>query len=189
MNPLEMFQDLVEQVPAFLQPLIVALAGAVPFIEGEGAVTIGILGGMHPLLAATAATLGSFTCVFIAVQLSSRARTAILSQRSRRRELALSGGGTGQALPNTADLAADPQPKFSARQTARRAKFHRSFARYGVPGVSLLGPLLLPPIFTATMLAALGIPKQRILLWQAAGIVLWVAVSAVVFGLVVSTVH
>ena len=44
MNPIEQliagFQDLVAQVPALLQPLILMAAGAVPFIEGEGAAII-----------------------------------------------------------------------------------------------------------------------------------------------------
>ncbi|MGO2029644.1 MAG: small multidrug efflux protein, partial [Glutamicibacter ardleyensis] len=44
MNLIESFQDLISQVPELAQPLIVALASAVPFIEGEGAATIGILG-------------------------------------------------------------------------------------------------------------------------------------------------
>ncbi len=35
-----------------------------------------------------------------------------------------------------------------------------------MPGVSLLGPLLLPAQFTATMLAAAGVRKARILVWR-----------------------
>src|SRR6478735_9258907 len=49
---IETFQDLVAQVPDLVQPFIIAGAGAVPFIEGEGAVTIGILGGINPIIAA-----------------------------------------------------------------------------------------------------------------------------------------
>ena len=48
------FQDLVAQMPDLLRPVIVALAGAVPFIEGEGAAAIGIVGGIHPVVAALA---------------------------------------------------------------------------------------------------------------------------------------
>jgi hypothetical protein len=48
------FQGLVGQVPDLLQPLIIAAAGAVPFIEGEGSALIGVVGGLHPLVAASA---------------------------------------------------------------------------------------------------------------------------------------
>lgn len=178
MNLIETFQDLVDKVPELVQPIIVALAGAVPFIEGEGAVTIGIMGGVHPLVAALAATLGSFICVFIIVQLSAGARQAILTRRGR----------SGLAVAEGSASVADPAPE-SARKAARRAKFQRSFDRYGVPGVSLLGPLLLPPMFTAPMLIAVGVEKSRVLLWQAMGIMLWVAICTVLFTAVLATVR
>lgn len=53
MNPIEQlirgFQDLVAQVPELVQPLVVMLAGAVPFIEGEIAAMVGVIGGINPI--------------------------------------------------------------------------------------------------------------------------------------------
>ncbi|WP_314425904.1 small multidrug efflux protein [uncultured Microbacterium sp.] len=171
MNLVESFQDIVAQVPDLVQPLIVALAGAIPFIEGEGAVAIGIIGGIHPVIAAIAAIVGNFVCVAILVIASSGARTAIVN-RARTREAALVGGGAAPAVETEA----------APRGSARREKFQRAFERYGVPGVSLLGPLLLPTHFTATMLAASGVGKVRILIWQAVAIIGWTTVVAVIIG-------
>jgi len=140
------FQDLVSQVPDLVQPLIVALAGAVPFIEGEGAVTIGIIGGIHPIVAAVAAAAGNFLCVAIIVLASSRARVAVTTR-----------GGTVAEKP----------------VSARREKFQKAYHRYGTPGVSLLGPLLIPTQFTAAALAATGVPARRVLLWQGIAIAMW----------------
>jgi hypothetical protein len=173
MNLIETFQNLVAQVPELVQPLIVALAGAIPFIEGEGAVSIGIIGGIPPVVAAIAAMVGNFLCVAVLVLASSGARQAVVN-RSRARTAALAGGGTAEEAPvDTAD---------TGRSTARREKFQRAFERYGVPGVSLLGPLLLPTQFTATMLAAAGIGKARILFWQALAIIGWTTIVAVIIG-------
>lgn len=173
MNLIETFQNLVAQVPELVQPLIVALAGAIPFIEGEGAVSIGIIGGIPPVVAAIAAIAGNFLCVVVVVLVSSGARQAVVN-RSRARAVALAGGGTADEVPaDTAD---------TGRGTARREKFQRAFERYGVPGVSLLGPLLLPTQFTATMLAASGIGKARILFWQALAIIGWTTIVAVIVG-------
>ncbi|MFK3676647.1 small multidrug efflux protein [Microbacterium sp. NPDC090218] len=174
MNLIETFQNLVAQVPELVQPLLVALAGAIPFIEGEGAVSIGILGGIPPVVAAIAAMVGNFLCVMVLVLASSGARKAVMN-RSHAKAVALAGGGTA-AETTTAD------PAESDRGTARREKFQRAFERYGVPGVSLLGPLLLPTQFTATMLAASGIGKARILFWQALAIIGWTTVIAVIIG-------
>jgi len=171
MNLVETFQNLVAQVPELIQPLIVALAGAIPFIEGEGAVAIGIIGGIHPVIAAIAAIAGNFLCVTILVLAGAGARSAIVN-RSRTREVVHADGTT----------TVEPVAAEADRGSARREKFQRAFERYGVPGVSLLGPLLLPTHFTATMLAAAGIGKARVLFWQAVAIIGWTTAVAVIVG-------
>jgi hypothetical protein len=186
MNLIDTFQDLVAQVPEFLQPLVVALAGAVPFIEGEGAASIGIIGGINPVIAAIAGIVGNFVCVALLVLLGSGARDAVVSRRRARlraRETVVVGGG--------AEGAVDPldAPVPAEEITPRKAKFQRAFERYGVPGVSLLGPLLLPTHFTATMLAAAGVAKARILLWQGVAIVAWTTLLTVLISNVVNAVH
>lgn len=177
MNLIETFQNLVAQVPELVQPLIVALAGAVPFIEGEGAASIGIIGGINPVVAAIAGIIGNFVCVAVLVLASSGARQAIVN-RSRARKAALVGGGSVDEVTPAAGNEGQP--------SARREKFQRALERYGVPGVSLLGPLLLPTQFTATMLAATGVSKARILFWQGLAIVGWTTILTVIVG---SAVH
>lgn len=173
MNLIETFQNLVAQVPELVQPLIVALAGAIPFIEGEGAAAIGIIGGIHPAIAAIAAIIGNFLCVAILVLLSSGARQAIVTRRAQSREAASTVNGAS----GTATVVDE-----SDRGSARKQKFQSALSRYGVPGVSLLGPLLLPTQFTATMLAAAGVGKVRVLIWQAIAIVGWTTVITLIIS-------
>jgi hypothetical protein len=183
MNLIETFQDLVAQVPELVQPLIVALAGAVPFIEGEGAAAIGIIGGIHPIVAAVAAVIGNFLCVAVVVFVSAGARDAVVSRtraKAQARESVVVGGS---AEPVPASV-----PIENERKAARTAKFQRAFERYGVPGVSLLGPLLLPTQFTATMLAAAGVGRVRILIWQAVAIIGWTTLITLILTGVISAV-
>jgi len=146
------FQNLVAGVPDLVQPLVVALAGAVPFIEGEGAAAIGIIGGIPPVVAALAGAIGNLICVAVVVLATSRVRTAVTTRR----------GGAEKPV------------------TARREKFERAYHRYGTPGVSLLGPLLLPTQFTAAALTSTGVPPMRVLAWQAAAIALWTTVITLI---------
>lgn len=169
MNLIETFQNLVAQVPELVQPLVVALAGAVPFIEGEGAAAIGILGGIHPIVAAVAGITGNFLCVLVLVMLAARARAAVVNRRRARVLVAADGTEITDADADGIRIDADD----SARKAARKQKFTRALERYGVPGVSLLGPLLLPTMFTATMLIAVGVRTARVLVWQAVAIVGW----------------
>jgi len=176
------FQDAVLHVPDLLQPVIVAAAGAVPFIEGEGAATIGVLGGIHPVVAAVSGIVGNVLCVALVVLLGSGARGAVVQRRRR------TTAARAQAAPSLVPASGEPHAASGAGEAAveeapasspRREKFQRAFSRWGVPGVSLLGPLLLPTQFTATMLATAGVAPRRILLWQGVAIVGWTTLLTV----------
>lgn len=161
------FQDLVAQVPEVVQPLIVALAGTVPFIEGEGSAAIGVIGGLHPVVAGIAGAVGNLVAVTIVVLLGSRIREAAVARRRRAavvrdRELVGAGG-----------MAASPAPKPTKPESKGRRRVKRWLTRFGVPGASLLAPIALPTHFTAATLVASGVPKGWVLLWQAVAIVLW----------------
>jgi len=159
------FQDAVAQVPEFVQPLIVAAAGAVPFIEGEGGAIVGVVGGLPPVVAGLAAAVGNMLCVFVVVVVAARARGAIVNR----------------ARADAADAAADEKPRSKGRE-----RFQRWLVRFGVPGASLLGPLALPTHFTAATLVATGVPVRRILFWQALAIVLWTTIATVSVSLAVA---
>jgi hypothetical protein len=185
MDLVEILQNLLGQVPELVQPLIVAIAGAIPFVEGEGGVAIGILGGIPPVVAAIAAMAGNFLTVAALVLLGSGARNAVVT---RRREKVLVRDGAPARAGSTLEVPPGARSDDS-RNAVRRAKFQRAYERYGVPGVSLLGPLLLPTHFTATMLAASGVGKARILIWQAIAIIAWTTLTALIISGVLGAVR
>jgi hypothetical protein len=150
------FQELVGIVPVLVQPLIIAVAAAVPFIEGELSSVIGVVGGVHPAVAAAAGMAGNFLCVLGVVMATARVRSAVAARVGRR------DGEPGER----------PKPQSKGRQ-----RFARWLDRFGVPGASLLGPLALPTQFTSATLVASGVSVPRVLIWQAAAIVLWTTVA------------
>jgi hypothetical protein len=173
MNPIEQlianFQNLVAMVPEIIQPFIVMLAGAIPFIEGEGAAIIGVVGGINPIVAAIAGAAGNFLSVLLVVLLSSRARTAVVRRRGGQARVAVGAPGT------VATMEAPPaQPESKGR-----LRFKRWLVRFGVPGASILGPLAIPTQFTAAILVAGGTPRTWVLLWQGIAIAFWTTVGTV----------
>lgn len=178
MNPVEPvvqgFRDLVANVPDVVQPLVIALAGAVPFVEGELATAVGVLGGLNPIVAGIAAAGGNFLCVFLIVTLSSRVRTATLARRARREAVRVPVDPTERR----SDAPAEPPTKVKPDSKGKE-RFRRYLNRYGVPGASLLGPLAMPTQFTAALLVAGGVSRPRVLLWQGIAIILWTAISTV----------
>jgi len=196
MSIIDHLQNLLGMLPGPLQPLVSALAGMIPFVEGEGGAAIGILGGVPPVLAALAAMAGNFLIVAGLVLASSGAREAVVTRRGARAPVAVGAARAGSRAGTAdgfdpadgADVLPAPQP-MNPRKAARREKFQRAYERFGVPGVSLLGPLLLPTHFTATMLAATGVRKGWILLWQGIAIVGWTTVTALIITGVISVVQ
>ncbi len=171
MNPIEQlirgFQDLVAYVPELVQPFVVMLAGAVPFVEGELAAMVGVIGGINPIVAGVAAAIGNFASVLFVVLVTARARTAVTDRRAAR--VMATAGAVGSAEEFAAEK---PESKG-------RAKFKRWLIRFGVPGASILGPFAIPTQFTSAILVAGGTPRAWVLLWQGVAIVIWTTVGTV----------
>lgn len=192
-NPYEWLQSFIDQVPDILQPFIVALAGAIPYIEGEGAAAFGILAGINPIVAAIAGAVGNILCVLGVVLLGSRIREKVVARRAARTG-ATRGAAAGVATPhgesNEGTVSADAagtdattvsvleQPGRTAdgkptRRAKGREKLRRWLVKFGVPGTSLLAPLALPTMLTAAFFVGSGVPKQWVILWQIIAIVAW----------------
>jgi hypothetical protein len=200
-NPYEWLQNFIAQVPEILQPLIVALAGAIPYIEGEGAAAFGIIAGIQPVVAAIAGAMGNILCVLGVVFLGSRIRERVVSRRVARAETSetgssvvaaplgtsIDGAGSDAEARNTKAVSVLEQPgddeeETSTKPTRRakgRARLHRWMVRFGVPGASLLAPLALPTMLTAAFFIGSGVPKQWVVLWQVVAIVLWTSAVAI----------
>ncbi len=77
-NPIEnlirLLQGLATNVPDLLLPVLVALAGTIPFVEGEVSSVIGIFAGLDPVVSGLAGAIGNFASVLVVVLLGSRIR-------------------------------------------------------------------------------------------------------------------
>lgn len=121
-------QELMSQVPDAVQPLVIALAGAVPFIEGEASAALGVIGGVHPVVAALAGMAGNLLCVVVVVLLGSRIREAVVRRRAgRRAQAAGASGAAAVAVPagswseGQAESTAVPAPAGAAASASGRA--------------------------------------------------------------------
>lgn len=156
MDVLQNLQDFTESLPAALQFLGVGLAALVPYVEGEGAAIIGAVAGISPWLAIPVAISANIAIVTVIVLSFDRMRAAVINRRIARGK--------------------DPAPRSEKQQKTRRA-----FEKYGVPGVSLLGPFLLPTHFTSAALVSFGAARGYVILWQAVAIALYAVVVGGLF--------
>lgn len=147
-----MLQDLLVQLHSLVSDLapwqqVLALVpvGALPFIESYFGSFLGTTLGIHPLLAVPAAVAGNVLATFALIGLAGRTRDAVTRGRSSTTE----------------------------KPSRFRAKIATALEKYGVPGVSMLGPLLVPSQITAPTLVALGAAKRRVYLWMGISIIAW----------------
>ncbi|QGK69099.1 small multidrug efflux protein [Allosaccharopolyspora coralli] len=159
-TPYEGFHDFVAGVPDLLQPILVAAAGTVPYIEGEGSAAFGVIAGLNPLVAGLAGVTGNLASVVLVILLSSRVRAA-----AHRPSV--------EAADSTTPVITDERDDDPPKTAKRRQRVRGWVVRFGVPGASLLAPIALPTQLTAATLVAAGVGKGWVLLWQAVAIVLW----------------
>jgi hypothetical protein len=191
-NPYPWLQDFIDQVPDLLQPLIVAAAATVPYFEGEGAVALGIIAGINPIVAAIAAIAGNVLCVIGVVLLGSRIRSGITARRAaravppaaviagNRSDLIASSNSTKTAESGNGSAVAFKGEQDASRPSKGQTKLRRWLVKFGLPGASLLAPLALPTMLTAAFFVASGVRKEWVILWQVVAIVLWTSATAVV---------
>ncbi|MBF4571181.1 small multidrug efflux protein [Herbiconiux sp. VKM Ac-1786] len=178
MDVIAFFQQAMSHVPVIVQPLLVALAGVIPFVEGELAAVLGVWAGLNPVVAALAAAAGNFASVFVVVFFGARIRAAVVTRRARKAAAARAaapvpvGGRPGETAETEPETTPKPKPESKGVQ-----RFKRFLVRFGVPGASILGPLALPTQFTSAVLVSTGVAKGWVLLWQAVAIVLWTTVT------------
>ena len=148
------------------------LISAIPFVESYTGSFLGVLVGINPGLAVAAAVVGNTISTFALIALAGGARSAVARGRGRRGEQpgtldesASNGSSANEAAPNS-------------KKARRNAKIAKYFDRFGVPGVSLLGPLALPSQFTAPAMVGLGASKRSVYVWMFISIVAW----GVLFG-------
>lgn len=175
MNVIDFLQNLMSQVPILVQPLIVAAAAAIPFVEGELAAVLGVWAGLNPFLAAGAAVVGNFASVFVVVFFGARIRAGIVARRARKAELVAGEQPVAVGVGGAEETVVESKPESKGVQ-----RFKRFLVRFGVPGASLLGPLAIPTQFTSALLVSTGVSKARILLWQGIAILLWTTLTTLI---------
>ena len=62
---------------------------------------------------------------------------------------------------------------------AGTGRLYRVWVRFGVPGWGLASPLLLAPVMGTAIAMVLGSPRNRLLAWMTAGVVLWTTILVI----------
>jgi len=173
---LDALRDFASSLPDFLQWFGVMLISAVPFIDSYFGSVVGVLIGLPPAVAIGVAVIGNVLSMLGFVFAAHGVRSKVVAGKA-----AAAGGSTASA--------GSPEPSTDGVTPARREKVRRAFDKYGVAGVSLLGPFVLPSQFTSAAMVSFGASRNVVIAWQIVSIVIWGVVAGVATSLGVALVR
>lgn len=130
----------------------VLIGGAVPWLEAVTVIPAGILLGLPPVAVVVTAIVGNLATVAVASFAGEHVRTRLLARRRRRRSR-------------------DDEARGPTRS-------ERVMARFGMPGLTILGPLGLGTQLSAAVAVSLGVSGRRAFLWVGASTVGWSVLTA-----------
>ncbi|MFC9558617.1 hypothetical protein [Agromyces sp. NPDC056965] len=172
---IDALQDFTTSLPSFLQWFGVMLVAAIPFIDSYFGAVIGVLIGLPTALAIGVAVVGNVISMLIFVMTAHGVRGKVVAGKAAAaRGAAVAGSDSGS------DAGEAPV------ESPRREKIRRAFDKYGVAGVSLVGPAILPSQFTSAAMVSFGANRNAVIFWQIISIVLWGTVFGVLATLGVS---
>lgn len=149
--------EFTAQIPAIWQFFATALWSAIPFIESDVGVAIAIAAGVPTVPATIAAIIGNWVAVMAVISLTHKGREALRGKK------------------------ADEEPT-----SKRQKKVMRAVQKYGVPGASLLGPMLIGTHLNSFFMAAAGVDKKYLMFWQTIAIIVWGIIFAVILHIAMS---
>ncbi|MGW9167358.1 hypothetical protein [Agromyces sp. NPDC055658] len=172
---IDALQDFASSLPGVMQWLGVMLISAVPFIDSYFGSVVGVLIGLPPAVAIGVAVIGNVISMLGFVFAASGVRSKVVAGKA-------AAAGAGSA--SSADVSAT-----DGVSSPRREKVRRAFDKYGVAGVSLLGPFVLPSQFTSAAMVSFGANRNAVITWQIVSIVIWGVVAGVAASLGVALVR
>ena len=134
----------------------VLLGGAIPWLEAVTVIPAGILLGLPPVAVVVTAIIGNLATVGLVAFGGERVRSVLV--RRRRRAVSTEGA--------------------DGTQGGRASRAERVMARFGLPGLAILGPLGVGTQLSAAIIVSLGISGRRAFAWVGASTVGWSVVVA-----------
>jgi hypothetical protein len=131
----------------------VLIGGAVPWLEAVTVIPAGILLGLSPVAVVVSAIVGNLATVAVAAFAGERVRTRFLARRRHKGEV---------------------------EEAHRPSRSERVMARFGLPGLALLGPLGLGTQLSAALAVSLGVSAGRAFLWVGASTIGWSVTTALI---------
>lgn len=148
---------------------LVFLLAAIPLFELIAVIPLAIIGGLSPVPVAILGFLGNLVTVLLLILFVDKIKEWM---RARKLKRAPVREGEGIETFENEEIAIVQESK---KQTRARTIFDK----YGLPGLTILGPLLVGSHISAFMGMSFGSSRRLVTGWMITSLVIWTVVSAV----------
>ncbi|WP_197233023.1 small multi-drug export protein [Priestia endophytica] len=141
-----MLEDIVhkiEEINIVYQFVMIFIIGFIPFLEAHVAVPVGVLLKLPIIPTALLGIVANIASVMLVILFTTLIKTKLTKNHN----------------------------KSTLKGRLQKAQIY--FNRYGVPGLSLMGPIVGANHISAFVSVAAGASKERVIVWQIISIILW----------------
>ncbi|WP_216831352.1 small multi-drug export protein [Alkalihalobacterium elongatum] len=128
--------------------VLVFIFAALPFFEAYGVIPIAMIAGLSPVPVIILGLVGNIVTVLLVVAFVNKIKEWREKRKKRKNE-------------------EDNSPN------KRQQRAQKLWKKYGLPGLALIGPLIVGSHLTAFMSLTLGGAKKKTAYWMTASIVIW----------------
>ncbi|NEU30688.1 small multi-drug export protein [bacterium LRH843] len=136
----------------FIAYVVVFLLAAIPFFEVVGVIAIGVAAGLPAIPVTIIAFLGNMLTIVLLILLMDKVKLWMAKRREKK-------------------------GKAPSKKKTERAE--RIWNRFGLPGLSIVSPILIGSHFGVILAMGFGGTKKQVLLWMTISIVAWSIVTGI----------
>lgn len=150
----------------FTSYLLVFVLAATPLFELVTVVPLAIVGGLSPIPVAIIGFLGNLLTVVLLILFVDKVKGWLKARKLRR-----NGEHLHEEIQNGEEV--------SQGQNSKKEKRARGlFNKYGLPGLTILGPLIVGSHISAFMAMSFGSKRSLVFGWMIVSLVIWTIISA-----------
>ncbi|WP_102275356.1 small multi-drug export protein [Cytobacillus massiliigabonensis] len=148
---------------------LVFLLAAIPLFELITVIPLAIIGGLSPVPVAILGFLGNLLTILLLIVFVDKIKL-LLRTRKQKRNVVTEVEGGGDHYTEGTELEQDSKKQKRARVL---------FDKYGLPGLTIFGPLLVGSHISAFMGMSFGSSRGLVTGWMIASLVIWTILSTV----------
>ncbi|WP_085506565.1 small multi-drug export protein [Thalassobacillus devorans] len=151
-----------------LSYLLVFLLAAIPLFELIAVIPLAVIGGLSPFPTALLAFLGNALTVVLLIAFVDQVK--LWMRRRKQKRMQSVPQEEGQATESSSE-------EMEESKKGKRAR--ALFDKYGLPGLTIIGPFLVGSHISALMGMSFGSKRKLVTTWMMTSLVFWTVVTAV----------